>query len=302
LFPIEGFTHLLSSAICLLSPVICFLLQEEHNLKVGILSDLHVDLDHHICGKILQGLKTAVNDNDVEIMIIAGDVANDFEVTLGFLRDLEREADVRCLFVPGNHDIWNEKHPDKNGWDTYEAMQSFAGNLANGPVALPGNWIVIGDLGWYDYSFGSPEYSASDFDRMQIKGRLWQDKVKAVWGKSTIEMHQYFYRKLELQLEAQKNKNIILVTHVVPIIDFTVQPPNQIWRYLNAFLGSRQYGKMALNFSVKYSICGHVHYRRQKSVHDTTFICNCLNYASQWVDNDDPALEVQRALKTIEIV
>ena len=271
-------------------------------MKIGVLSDLHVDLTRDIYGKILRGLIAAVNDNDVGTMIIAGDVANDYKVTLDFLHKLEQETGVRCLFVPGNHDIWNEKHPHKTGWDTYEAMQSFSGNLANGPVALTDDWVAIGDLGWYDYSFGSPEYSRADFDRMQIKGRLWQDKVKAVWGKSTIEMHQYFRRKLETQLDANRHRNIILVTHVLPIVDFTVQPPNRIWRYLNAFLGSRQYGEMALKFSVKYSISGHVHYRRQISYEHTTFICNCLNYASQWVDNDDPQLEVRRAFKTIEII
>jgi putative phosphoesterase len=270
-------------------------------LKIGILSDLHVDLKRGIYDEILQGLAAAVESNDVDVMIIAGDVANDYEVTLNFLRDVERKADVRCLFVPGNHDIWNEKHTKMNAWDTYQALMAFDGNLAGRSIDLAGDWIAIGDMGWYDYSFGSQEYSTPDFDRMQIKGRLWQDKVKAVWDRSTIEMHQYFFDKLQKQLEASQHKNIILVTHVVPIVDFTVQPPNQIWKYLNAFLGSRQYGEMALDFSVKYSISGHVHYRRQQPFRNTTFICNCLNYTNQWVDNKDPRVEVQRALKTIEI-
>ncbi len=270
-------------------------------MKLGILSDLHVDLENNEPAKILSGLVAAVKENMVETMIIAGDVANDYEITLGFLRDFENASSVRCLFVPGNHDIWNEKHPEKNAWNTYQALQSFAGNLANGPVTLSDDWIVIGDLGWYDYSFGSPQYTTSEFDRMKIKGRLWQDKVKAVWGKSTIEMHDFFYNKLEQQLNACKNKRIIFVTHVLPILDFTVQPPDRMWKYLNAFLGSKQYGRLALKYSVAYSISGHVHYRRQIQHENTTFICNCLNYPSQWVANDDPIVEIQRTFKTIEI-
>ena len=271
-------------------------------MKIGILSDLHVDLKNGIYEKILQGLVTAVKTKAIDVMIIAGDVANDYEVSLGFLRDVELKADIRCLFVPGNHDIWNEKHRDMTAWDTYQALKSFGGNLANGPVGLSEDWIVIGDLGWYDYSFGSVDYTISDFDRMQIEGRLWQDKVKAVWDRPTIDMHQYFLSKLQKQLDANRHKNIILVTHVVPIVEFTVQPPNRLWRYLNAFLGSRQYGQMALDYSVNYSVSGHVHYRRRKTYGHTTFICNCLNYTSQWIDNDDPQKEVQRALETIEIV
>ena len=88
---------------------------------------------------------------------------------------------------------------------------------------------------------------------------------------------------------------------MLPLIDFTVQPPDKMWRYLNAFLGSRQYGELALKYAVRYSISGHVHYRRQVKYKNTTFICSCLNYAGQWVDNEDPVVEVKRALKTIDI-
>ena len=270
-------------------------------MKIGILSDIHVDLEGSDPQKLLQGVVEAIKEHQVETMIIAGDVANDFEVTLRFLHKIEETAGVRCLFVPGNHDIWNEKHPAKTAWQTYRALEEFTGNLARGPVELTDQWVVIGDLGWYDYSFGSPEYTTADYDRMEINGRLWQDKIKAVWGKSTTEMHHYFYRKLEKQLASYRHKHIVLVTHVLPIIEFTVQPPDKMWNYLNAFLGSRQYGELALKYSVRFSISGHVHYRRQIKYENTQFICNCLNYASQWIDNDDPVVEVKKAFKTIEI-
>ncbi len=270
-------------------------------MKIGILSDIHIDLEHPRPDKVLEGIVTAIKKIGIAVMIIAGDVANDYKLTLRALGDIEKASGVRCLFVPGNHDIWNVNHPDKTSWDIYDALKTFDGNLANGPAELEDGWVVIGDLGWYDYTFGSRQYSVAEFDRMKIKDRLWQDKIKADWGKSTIEMHRYFYKKLENQLDACKSNNIILVTHVLPILDFTVQPPNSMWQYLNAFLGSRQYGELALNYPVKYSISGHVHYRKQTTYENTTFICNCLNYASQWINNDDPVLEVARAIKTIEI-
>ena len=270
-------------------------------MKIGILSDIHIDLEHSRPDKVLEGIVAAIKKSDIGVMIIAGDVANDYELTLRALGDIEKASGVRCLFVPGNHDIWNENHPDKTAWDIYEALKTFGGNLANGPAELADGWVVIGDLGWYDYTFGSHQYSAEEFDRMKINDRLWQDKIKAVWGTSTLEMHRHFHDKLEKQLFACKGSNIILVTHVLPIMDFTVQPPDSMWQYLNAFLGSRQYGELALNYAVKYSVSGHVHYRKQKTYENTTFICNCLNYASQWIDNNDPIVEVARALKTIEL-
>ena len=270
-------------------------------MKIGILSDIHVDIDHQTPDGVIDGLVLAIKENAVDIMIIAGDVANDYELTLRVLDTLEQDSGVRCLFVPGNHDIWNEKHADKTAWDTYEALGQYAGNLCNGPFDLGNDWIVIGDIGWYDYSFGSRQYTTEEFDRMTIDGRLWQDKVKANWDRSTIAMHHFFYDKLKQQLQAHRDKNIILVTHVLPLVDFTVRPPDRMWNYLNAFLGSEQYGRLALDYAVAYSICGHVHYRKQQIYENTTFICNCLNYASQWVDNDDPLVEVRKALKTITI-
>ncbi|UCG05772.1 MAG: metallophosphoesterase [Desulfobacterales bacterium] len=273
--------------------------EKQKIMKVGILSDIHVDIDHRTPDGVLEGLAVAIKENRVDMMIIAGDIANDYELTLQVLHSLEDSTGVSCLFVPGNHDIWNEQHPAKTSWDTYNALQKFQGNLSNGPHELASGWIVIGDIGWYDYSFGSRQYTIGDFDRMIINGRVWQDKLNTNWGKSTIEMHQHFYRKLEQQVQHHQDKKIVLVTHVLPLADFTVRPANRMWQYLNAFLGSRQYGRLALKYSVAYSICGHVHYRMQRRYENTVFICNCLNYASQWRNNDDPIIEVGRAFKTI---
>jgi Icc-related predicted phosphoesterase len=113
-------------------------------------------------------------------------------------------------------------------------------------------------------------------------------------------MHGYFYAKLKQQLDGLRDKKIILVIHVLPIKEFTVQPPNRMWSYLNAFLGSAQYGKLALEYAVPYVICGHVHYRMQKRIDNSEFICNCLNYSDQWIKSE-PDHEVAEVLKVIDI-
>jgi len=269
-------------------------------MRIGILSDIHVDINQEAGKPVMEGLKAAIKDKALDKMIIAGDMASDYQLTLASLEELETNTGVECLFVPGNHDVWNENHPDITAWDAYEWLKAHKGNLANGPRSLTGDWVAIGDLGWYDYSFGSPEFTLEEFDRMQIDERLWQDKVKAIWGKSTQEMHAYFYDKLQQQLRACQGKKIILVIHALPIQEFTVQPPDRMWSYLNAFLGSTQYGELALEHAVPYVICGHVHYRMQKIIHNTEFICNCLNYSDQWI-KDEPAAEIAQVLKVIEI-
>jgi len=276
-------------------------------MKIGILSDIHVDLNGGEA--VINGLLAAMLRQGVELMVIAGDVSSDYRVTLDSLEQLQERSGIRILFVPGNHDIWNEAHPDITAWQAYEELEHFPGNLTRGPQEISGGWTIIGDLGWYDYSFGGSQYSREDFDRMQFGERIWQDRIKAIWDRHTLEIHRTFYEKLETQLKRTKvsrcsdsrHRKIILVTHVLPREEFTVQRPDPEWIYLNAFLGSPEYGELALDHGVRYSICGHVHYRKQVTVNGTRFICNCLGYSDEWMWSRDPAAEIDRAFQTLDL-
>jgi putative phosphoesterase len=276
-------------------------------MKIGMLSDIHVDLNGGQA--VINGLLAAMLRRDVEVMVIAGDVSSDYRVTLASLEQLQERSGIRIVFVPGNHDIWNEAHPENTAWQAYRALERFPGNLTTGPQEIAGGWRIIGDLGWYDYSFGGCQYSREDFDRMQIGERIWQDRIKAIWDRHTLEMHRTFYEKLDDQLKSVEagrvsdtgNRKIILVTHVLPRKEFTVQRPDPEWIYLNAFLGSPEYGELALAHGVRYSICGHVHYRKEVTVKGTRFICNCLGYTDEWMWSRNPAAEIDRAFLTLEL-
>jgi hypothetical protein len=60
-------------------------------------------------------------------------------------------------------------------------------------------------------------------------------------------------------------------------------------------------GELALKYRVSYSICGHVHYRKQLWVDGTRFICNCLGYRDEWKCGPGPAEEIDHALLTLEL-
>jgi Icc-related predicted phosphoesterase len=288
-------------------------------MRIGIISDIHLDINEAATGeeRVLPALLAAIRRRRVELLILAGDVANDYRRTLACLEAIEAEAKVRCLFVPGNHDLWNQSGaavadpasppqespplpPEWGAWDSYRALEAFPGNLCRGPAELPGGWVAVGDAGWYDYRFGDSRYSTEDFDRMRFEGRLWWDKVNTRWDRSTLEIHEHFLRRLSGQLEAHAGRKLILVVHVVPIRELTVQPPNRMWSYLNAFLGSPEYGKLALRHSVSYAVCGHVHYRRRQRIEGTLFICSCLGYTTEWTDPEDVDREVDGALTVLE--
>jgi len=277
-------------------------------VRIGVISDLHVDLneDSSSPGAVLRCLSAAAVRAGAELLIVAGDLANRWDTTLRALEALRAASGLQVLFVPGNHDLWNEAStlpfgPDWRAWDSYRALLDFPGNLARGPVELPGGWSVVGDTGWYDYAWGHPRFSTADFDRMRFEERLWQDKVNTLWDRGTLDMHRHFLQGLDRQLAAHRGRRLVLVTHVVSHFAFTVQPPDRLWEYLNAFLGSPAYGELAVRHGAAVAVCGHVHYRRRACSGQTLFLCSCLGYATEWPDPRDLNGEVERSLCVLEL-
>ena len=274
-------------------------------MKVGFLSDIHVDINADDQGNdvVTVPLSEEIKRREVDCFICAGDIASDYAVTLRVVDELEQKAGVPCYFLPGNHDLWNESHPEKNAWEIYEKLKKHPRNIAAGPIDIGKGWSILGETGWYDYSFGSSRFSLQDFERKSYGERVWQDSIKAVWdGKNTIEMHRYFLAEIDQYMKNTGQENIIAVTHVLPVSEFCVPMPHEEWDYFNAFLGSGEYGELLLSDQrIKYSISGHVHYRKKVKKGHIEFCCNCLGYRSEWFDNGDAGIEIARSFRVIEI-
>jgi putative phosphoesterase len=271
-------------------------------MKIGLISDIHVDINM-IDGKevVSELLSVEVRRVGLDILVIAGDISNDYRLSLATVDRLSAESGAHVLFVPGNHDIWNERYPGYTAWDTYGALLAHPSNLAKGPVFLDGNWAIVGDLGWYDYSYGDLSFTLEDFDRMCYGERTWQDKLYSIWGKSTLEVHAMFLERLVAALDAVRGKNILLATHMVQVPEFTVFPADSMWKYFNAFLGSPEYGALCRERGVALAVCGHVHYRRKVRKGGTEFVCPCLGYTTEWTAPADPAAEIAKTLVVYEL-
>jgi putative phosphoesterase len=275
-------------------------------MRIGLISDLHVDLNGADPQALAGHLAATARARGLELLLIAGDLSNRWDLTLRTLEEIQGRTGLRVLFVAGNHDLWNEatQQPFGAAWgarDSHEALKAFPGNLARGPVELPGGWSVAGAMGWYDFGFGHPRYSTEDFERMRLGDRLWQDKANARWDRPTLEVHRAFLEELEVQLSGLRGRRLILATHVVPVVELTVRPPDELWEYLNAFLGSPEYGELAARYGVEIAVCGHVHYRRRHQAGGTLFIASCLGYSHEWPDPADLAGEVERSLAVVDL-
>ncbi len=273
-------------------------------IRVGLISDIHVDLNRIKGEDLVTGLLARESARrGLDALLVAGDISSDYRLTLKTLSALEEQSGARVLFVPGNHDIWNEHHPKNKAWDAYDALLEHPGNLARGPLSLCGGWSAAGDLGWYDFSFGDPSFSFQDFELMRHGERTWQDKIKSIWDRGTLEMHRLFMDRAEegLRKAAASGDRILFATHVVQLRDFTVSPAGPMWRYFNAFLGSPEYGEIAQRYGAALSVCGHVHYRRRLSRGQTLFVCPCLGYVGEWPAPADPEKEIAETLQVFEL-
>ncbi len=276
------------------------IVKERDDMKIGILSDIHVDVNYKEDNRVEDAVLKCVEKNNIEILIIAGDISSDYRKTLSVLNEFEKQSSARILFVPGNHDIWNKKHQNMNTNFIYNELKKYKGNLSRKNIVI-GDWAFVGDIGWYDYSFGSDEYEIADFCKGKAFERTWQDKNYVDWEMTDIEVNDRFYNMLKERLEQVKDKKIIFVTHMVIHEAFIVHESREIWKYFNAFLGSKKYKNLIKEYNVKYAIMGHVHYRKRGKVGSIEYICNCLNYRNEWYDSEDAYKEVDKAMYLIEI-
>ncbi len=114
-------------------------------------------------------------------------------------------------------------------------------------------------------------------------------------------MHRAFLEDLERQLAGLRGRRLILATHVVPVAEFTVRPPDALWEYLNAFLGSPEYGELAPGTGWRSRSAATCTTAGRHRAGRTLFIASCLGYAHEWPDPTDAAGEVERALAVLEL-
>ena len=128
-------------------------------MRVGLLSDIHVDINYYDenIDKITPAVCDAILNNNIDVFISAGDLSSDHRLTLDVVGRIEKTTGRDCLFVSGNHDLWNENYPQLTAMEAYTAMSAHPHNLSSGPLKLKDGWSAVGDTCWYDYSFGTFE-------------------------------------------------------------------------------------------------------------------------------------------------
>lgn len=267
-------------------------------MKIAMLSDIHEGLNRKYTGADILGLITSwINSHSPDIFVISGDMTARPEKALALLNRLQSDCpQTKILFVHGNHDIYAE-----DSMAAYDTLLQFPGNLGNGPVQLTDDWVIIGDGGWYDYSFGMTDFTTKQFTIGTFQDFTWPDKQFAHWPGTDSEETTRYVQKLEYWLQEHRDKNIIMVTHTVPFAHFIHSKNDPSWDFFNAMMGSQQLGALAIKYGVKKYIFGHIHIRYDETYQGIDIICNPLGYfPSEWT-SQSPEEEIFSTIKMIEV-
>lgn len=260
-------------------------------MKIGMISDLHIDINEKALnvGETVDLLLTQlIKEKQIETLLIAGDISNNYRTSQQFIENVERLSNIKVFFVPGNHDYWSKEHQVKDTNEVDAFFQSKEQSLVGHPVHLNHEWAIVGSPGWYDYGYGDHEkYSIEQFDKKKYKFASWNDRHYVDWGQSDQEISRQMLNQLRQDISSVGNKQIIMMTHVVTHPEFVVPLPHRIYDYANAFLGAKSYESLYEEYpKIKYSLMGHVHFRKTFQDDHTTYIAACLGNKRHWSVKD----------------
>ncbi|BBD89175.1 metallophosphoesterase [Staphylococcus caprae] len=269
-------------------------------MKIGAISDLHVDRHPKLeQDEYLNVLSQVIQHRKLDILLIAGDISNDYQMSYHFIKQLKDNINIPTYFIPGNHDLWSDDS-DKTSTEILDYYKSKEECLIGRPFIINDEWAIVGNTGWYDYSYADTRFTQDKIQKGKHYGATWQDKVRMDWSLSDQQLSKIAANKVEEDIKQVCNRNIILMTHIVTHPQFVVPTPHRIFDFFNAFIGTHDFDAIYEAYPIKYSIMGHVHFRKEIKENGITYLCPCLGYQRQW-RTPDMVMEMNHALVDFDI-
>lgn len=266
-------------------------------MKILCFSDAHFDSGSIVAGiDLLTVLINEIKKRSPDLILIAGDMADRASLTISMIDSIEKDTGTRALFVPGNHDIWTDG--TSTSLESYKRLLDHPSCLVRRPFELNTETVIIGASGWYDYSFLDTKQSVQAIQ--DYKKHHWADAEYANWGAEDSQVNQWMLKELKETLEEYKDRNIFLVTHVVPYKELICETEGSLSA---GFLGSTALGRLIEEYkNINWLLFGHLHKRLGKitSFRGKQVICSPIGFVHEW-NHSDAEKEMQIALTEITI-
>lgn len=269
-------------------------------MKVAFSSDIHLDINHLDVNQVVSLQANYLKRQAVDYYFIIGDSFNDFQKTLNYVHSLQQALPkVIIKFLAGNHDMFNGIN--------YEDLETEvdANYFHNQFVDLPKtNWRIIGNNGWYDYSYAAHlKRSADRF--YHWKQAYWADRI-IEQPESDISRFQRALTQVNTNLlqAKQHGRKTVLLTHFVPnqhFIHYTAD--DRFFNMANGMLGGIGLERLINQYHVPLVVFGHLHRRFTPiTIKDTRYYNVAVGYHNrrhnEW-QNPDFIREWQQQTKII---
>ena len=231
-------------------------------IKIAISSDNHLDVNKVNISDALEFQAHWLNTNHLDYYLYAGDLFNDFSKTKAYFEQLQQlTTNTRIAYILGNHDMLNNL-------SFSEAEHShFLSYIHNQFIDLPNSdWRIIGNNGWYDYSF-------STYHDQLKKVQTWKN---VYWLDSSIDQPISDQERMatviaqvkyQLDLAKDNNKSVLFLTHFAPRQELLAAKPKEVntprrerfYQMVNAMMGSDRLGNLLEDSNiVRYVFYGHL--------------------------------------------
>ena len=247
-------------------------------MRVAITADIHYGIGNN--QKIVANFARRIIKTKADVLLLVGD-------TFAFNTQLLVECLMLFvpfkgdkLFVAGNHDLWTR------GTDSLKIYEKILPHITkqcgfhslDQKPFIKGRVGFVGNIGWYDYSFKDKNkpIPLSYYSSKQWPGVMaWNDSFYVHLGMSDEAFTKRVNRRLRrhLALVSKSAEAIICAVHHVPFRQLLRTNHTSTDRFLTAFSGSEETGKIIRSFpKVKYVFCGHTHQKKKANINGVTTI------------------------------
>jgi len=235
-------------------------------LRFTLTNDLHLDLGH-LWNETLPGFLDRLERERSLRLILAGDLVSFAENRLDAAFRALAPYGGQILYIPGNHELWTEGGDSRRIYEeTIPALCRRHGvHLLDEAPWVEGGVAVVGNVGWYDYSFqnGQAGFPQEWYEDKRIPGQFeWMDRRYIRWSWTDAGFTGACCRRLEAQLSGLPGtvETVLAVTHHLPFPELLVRKSDPQWSFGNAFMGSGRIGGVLRRFPrVRLLYCGHSH-------------------------------------------
>lgn len=253
-------------------------------MKIDIVSDLHIEQwDNSIINKYPSGeiknFPYKFPNKKSDILIIAGDISDDINISLDYVNQLSMIYQ-NVLFIDGNHEHTLKYPKLYSNNEIYDMTKKLNENIFYLPKSnyKINNTVILGVCGWWDYNNCDINSIKDNLNYFEGWINHFKEDDNLEFIDNVIKKSRDEYKYLKYCIDIYNNddniKNIILVTHTIPLFEFLKNDNVENSNKKSNGCNSKLKEIIDNNKKISHWIFGHTHEQIELEYKNIQFICH----------------------------